>query len=214
MNLLRLNHTVHPVVWNFNFFSGEEIDKIFEYVNKLNKQNALIGNGQEKKKEEFKPDSHIKNLNTGFVPRIRQTQISWIELNKETNWLFKKIIQQIHKVNSENFDYILRFVENLQFSEYNEKERGFYSKHNDCELKDSMNNYVDIRKLSFSVQLSDPSDYEGGELILYHNNEKKVMPKERGTIVFFSSNIEHEVTPVKKGTRYALVSWVQGPNLR
>jgi PKHD-type hydroxylase len=40
------------------------------------------------------------------------------------------------------------------------------------------------------------------------------MPKDKGTIVFFSSNIEHEVTPVTKGTRYALVGWVNGPNLR
>ena len=40
------------------------------------------------------------------------------------------------------------------------------------------------------------------------------MPKEKGTIIFFSSNLQHEVTPVTKGTRNSLVSWVQGPNLR
>ena len=46
------------------------------------------------------------------------------------------------------------------------------------------------------------------------NNKEFIAPKTKGTIVFFQSNILHEVKPIKKGTRHALVSWVQGPNLR
>ena len=90
----------------------------------------------------------------------------------------------------------------------------FYSKHDDCGDSSRLESFVDIRKLSFSIQLTSPEKYEGGELILYINNKEFIAPKAKGTIVFFQSNILHEVKPVKKGSRYALVSWVQGPNLR
>lgn len=215
MYLLRINKEIQPVYWVNNFLSDEEIDKIIEYAKQINPEISKIGgNIQEEPKKLFTPDYHIKNPNIGNVPRIRQSVIKWIELNQDTNWLYKKLISQIHKVNQENFDYILKFVENLQFTEYNEDQNGFYSKHNDCGNNSRLEKFVDIRKLSFSIQLSDPKDYEGGELVIYEKNNEFIAPKTKGTIIFFESNILHEVKPVKKGTRYALVSWVQGPNLR
>lgn len=215
MNLLRTNKEVHPVYWIPNFLDNEEIEKIIKYTESLSLKNAKVGgNIQEEEKKLFTPDYHIKNPNLGNVPRTRITNIKWIDLNPETNWLYKKIINQIHKVNQENFDMILKFVENLQFGEYTQEQRGFYSKHNDCGDSGRLENFVDIRKLSFSVQLTDEKDYEGGELILYVDGRKIIAPKSKGTIIFFESNIQHEVKPVKKGVRHSLVSWVQGPNLR
>ena len=215
MNLLRINKEIRPVYWVDNFLSNEEVDKIFKYAEQINQEPAKVGgNIQEEKKKPFTPDYHIKNPNIGKVPRTRITNLKWIELNSDTNWLYKKIINQIHKVNRENFDMILKFVENLQFSEYTESQQGFYSKHNDCGDRGRLENFVDIRKLSFSIQLTDEKEYEGGELVLYVGGEEKIAPKSKGTIIFFESNIMHEVKPVKKGIRHALVSWVQGPNLR
>jgi PKHD-type hydroxylase len=215
MNLLRINKEIHPVYWVDNFLSDEEINKIIQYTTQINPEVSKVGgNTQEETKKQFTADYHIKNPNTGNVPRIRQSDIKWIELNKDTNWLYKKLISQIHKVNQENFDYILKFVEDLQFTEYNEDQKSFYSKHNDCGSNSELENFVNIRKLSFSIQLSNPEDYEGGELIIYNANKQFIAPKTKGTIIFFESTILHEVKPVKKGTRRALVSWVQGPNLR
>ena len=216
MYLLRSNEITYPVYWIDNFLSFDEIEKIIEYTKNLPVTDAEVGSDNGKKeKKEFTLDYHIKDTNAGKVPRIRITDIKWIELNDETNWLYKKIIKEINSVNAENFDLILKFVENLQFSEYHENYQGFYSKHNDCGEKGSLKNFVDIRKLSFSIQLTDEKEYEGGELIFYPNNgEEKVAPKSKGTIIFFNSDIEHEVKPVKKGVRHALVSWVNGPNLR
>lgn len=215
MNLLRINKEVHPVYWIPNFLDDEEIKKIIKYTESLPLENAKVGgNIKKEEKKPFTPDYHIKNPNLGNVPRTRITNIKWIDLNTETNWLYKKIISQIHKVNQENFDMILKFVENLQFSEYTEEQQGFYSKHNDCGNSGRLESFVDIRKLSFSIQLTDEKEYEGGELILYLNDRQVTAPKSKGTIVFFESSIMHEVKPVKKGIRHALVSWVQGPNLR
>ena len=216
MNLLRINKEIKPVYWTDNFLSNEEIDEILKYAEQINPEPAKVGGNihQEEEKKPFTLDYHIKNPNIGNVPRIRQSILKWIELNSDTNWVYKKLISQIHKVNQENFDYILKFVENLQLTEYNENQRGFYSKHVDCGDSLGLENFVDIRKLSFSIQLTNPEEYDGGELTLYIDDKEFIVPKTKGTIIFFQSNILHEVKPVKRGTRYALVSWIQGPNLR
>ena len=126
MNLLRINKEIRPVYWVDNFLSTEEIDKILKYAEQINPELAKVGgNIQEKEKKPFTPDYHIKNPNLGNVPRIRQSILKWIELNPDTNWIYKKLISQIHKVNQENFDYILKFVENLQLTEYNENRLEF-----------------------------------------------------------------------------------------
>ena len=74
---------------------------------------------------------------------------------------------------------------------------------------------IGTRKLSASLLVSDPSEYEGGDLILldYHNNEVK-MPKEKGSIIVFDSRLPHKVTPVTTGKRISLVTWMYGPKLR
>ena len=213
MNLLKLSEKYYPIYWVDNFLTDDEIKKIKTHARSLVTHDAKVGT-IEKEKKEFTLDYHIKDPNKGNVPRTRITDIKWISLNEKTKWLFKKIISSIIDVNSKNFDLQLKFLEDLQFSEYTEENRGFYSKHRDCGLKKSMDNYVDIRKLSFTIQLSDENDYEGGELIFYLDEEEKKAPKSKGTIVFFESDLLHEVTPVTKGIRHSLVSWVQGPNLR
>jgi len=80
-----------------------------------------------------------------------------------------------------------------------------------------------IRKLSVTCSLSDPDDYEGGDLefSLYNPERSKrnnlikctqIRPK--GSIVVFPSYIWHRVNPVIKGTRYSLVIWNQGDPFR
>ena len=213
MNLLRSKEEYYPIYWVDNFLTDNDIEKIKTHAKTLIVQNAEVGT-LEKEKKEFTLDYHIKDTNKGIVPSKRITDIKWIRLNEDTNWLFKKIIDKIFYVNSKNFDLQLKFVEDLQFSEYSEEKGGFYSKHRDDGNKKSLDNYVDIRKLSFTIQLTDDKEYEGGELIFHIDDEEKKAPKSKGTIVFFESDIVHEVTPVTKGVRHSLVSWVQGPNLR
>ena len=77
-----------------------------------------------------------------------------------------------------------------------------------------------IRKLSVTVSLSDPSDYDGGDLKFdlgphapkrFHTCEE-IRP--RGSIIVFPSHIHHQVTPVTRGTRYSLVAWNLGRPFR
>ena len=69
-----------------------------------------------------------------------------------------------------------------------------------------------VRKLSFSLQLSAPEDYRGGELEFIDNNNKPFLaPKQRGTMVVFDSRLRHRVRKVKSGLRKSNVGWVLGP---
>ena len=140
MNLLRSKEEYYPVYWVDNFFTDDEIEKIKTHARILIKQDAKVGQ-REKEKKEFTLDYHIKDPNSGVVPRSRITDIKWIRLNKDTNWLFKKIIDKIIDVNGRNFDLQLKFLEDLQFSEYIGEKKGFYSKHRDCGAKKSLDIY-------------------------------------------------------------------------
>ena len=72
------------------------------------------------------------------------------------------------------------------------------------------------RKLSLTLQLSDPNTYEGGKFLLFNGEHEPSEPpiREQGSIIVFDSRLWHKVTPVTKGVRYSLVSWVLGPHFR
>ena len=69
------------------------------------------------------------------------------------------------------------------------------------------------RKLSVVVQLTDPSDYEGG-IFEFKTVETPANFKTRGSILVFPSYLEHQVTEITEGTRYSLVCWAEGPRWR
>lgn len=223
MNLLRKNKLIHPYYIIDDFLSDDEIESIKNYAKNLNPEEAKIGvfdySEQEKESKKNQLKSHIKNTNTGIIKRKRDTIVKWIRNNSETLWLFDRLIDTIQRVNCQNFHYFLKFFEDIQFGEYNSETQGFYSKHQDHGYEEHIDFFVTIRKLSFVIQLSDSNEYEGGNLILYLNSRspfqrngiKFVVPKKKGSIIFFSSNIPHEVTKVISGVRYSLVSWIQGP---
>ena len=72
-----------------------------------------------------------------------------------------------------------------------------------------------VRKLSMTMQLSPPDDYEGGELQLVdYGNHLVMMEKYLGRVLVFDSKVPHKVWPVTWGTRFALVGWASGPQLR
>ena len=70
--------------------------------------------------------------------------------------------------------------------------------------------------MSLSCQLTNPNDYEGGDLILYLEDPptskivEYTVSKTQGTIIVFDSRIRHKVTPVTLGTRRSVVKWYHG----
>ena len=80
-------------------------------------------------------------------------------------------------------------------------------------VNDFVNENIEmVRKLSFAMQLSDPDDYEGGNVqLLDEAGNSYIVPRKRGTIVLFDSRTQHRVLKVTKGTRKSIVGWTVGP---
>lgn len=71
------------------------------------------------------------------------------------------------------------------------------------------------RKLSCVVQLTDPAEYEGGELRV--TGSLSPLEKgcaDRGSVIFFPSFFRHKTEAMEKGTCYRLRCWIDGPRWR
>ena len=88
---------------------------------------------------------------------------------------------------------------------------GHYTEHNDCYLARRSNPNRE-RKISWTIQLSEPDTYTGGDLrfpTVGASPDVGVI-RERGTAVFFPSFLSHRVLPVGDGERFSLVGWAYG----
>jgi PKHD-type hydroxylase len=85
---------------------------------------------------------------------------------------------------------------------------GHFHWHNDYGLERPLSR----RKLTMSIQLSEPGDYEGSGFEVF--GIPSPLAKERGTVIALPAFVHHRVTPVTQGTRRALVAWLAGPSLR
>jgi len=164
--------------------------------------------------EKIKKIAEKYQFNDGFAGKsvrkqYRNSKIKWLPPDKNTNWLYKKLGLLVKQANDTCWGFdIVGFGENLQFGEYNSDVKGHYDWHLDLGKEQNW------RKISMSIQLTDPNDYEGGDLQFYTQRDIITCPRKKGTIIFFPSYLLHKVTPVTKGVRNSLVAWVTGPPLR
>ena len=182
--------------FNYYYFSSaftlNELSKIKEIGDKTSKQVAVVGGGED----------------GGVVSDYRKSEIGWIDEIPETEWLYSKIADYANTANKEmwNFD-IWGYHDALQYTTYY-GDGGHYDWHAD--LGPAISN----RKLSVVLQLSDPSEYEGGDLQMNPGGNILTVEKGVGTLCFFPSFLLHRVTPLTSGVRKSLVTWLCGANLR
>ncbi len=140
---------------------------------------------------------------------IRRSKVTWLRPEQGWGWLYHKLWPRITALNEEFFGFdISGFGGAMQLARYDAGDSGFYDWHMDA------GKATPHRKLSISVQISDPASYEGGDLEFFHTNRMDVASKEHGALVAFPSFVMHRVTPVTKGTRLSLVAWIVGPRWR
>jgi len=203
---------------NYYYFFKEALtprfcDEIIKYGKSQQEQLALTG-GQTDKLKDGKPlsEEDLKDLK-----KKRDSNIVWLS----EPWIYRELHGYVHEANRRagwNFEW--SFSEACQFTKY--KLNQFYGMHADS-WNQPYNNPANpdthgkIRKLSMTCSLSDPSEYEGGQLQFQFRNQDdptitrnctEILP--RGSIVVFPSAVWHCVTPVTKGTRYSLVMWSLG----
>ena len=136
----------------------------------------------------------------------RKTDIVWLLQDDSTKWLYERLYNAVIALNKQYFNFEIDQLENLQYCIY--REGHHFKKHIDTISIPNLGQ----RKLTFILQLSDETEYEGGELRLHVSDNPIVISKKKGTIAIFPSFIPHDVTPVTKGERKVLVSWVLGKN--
>jgi PKHD-type hydroxylase len=134
---------------------------------------------------------------------IRESQIAWLYAT-DLEFAFRRVTDIVTNLNDQFFNFdLFGMAEGFQFTRY-DAPAGHYGMHIDKTLNGT------VRKLSLTIQLSDPADYEGGELAFQFSEEQELLPKEQGKLIAFPSYVLHEVKPVTKGTRYSLVAWITG----
>jgi len=168
--------------------------------------------------------------NNSLIKSIRNSKNTWIPT---THWIYGFIWSYVLRANRENFRYDLTSIDNesMQYTCYGEGE--YYQWHTDdsgdshvalssiitSDKGQPTNDYLAlqteyVRKLSFSLMLSDADDYEGGNFQILDNKKTCFLPRKRGTLIIFDSRTPHRVLKVTKGQRKSLVGWCIGPRWR
>jgi PKHD-type hydroxylase len=140
---------------------------------------------------------------------IRITHTAWIKPSPETKWIYDRMQAVIRSLNDRVWQFdITGFSEDFQYTIYQGSEGGHYDWHVD------QGDLGKRRKLSLSLQLSDPSSYDGCDLQFHAATQIDTAPRNRGALIAFPSYVLHRVTPITRGIRKSVVAWITGPQFR
>ena len=174
-------------------FTPDQCRQIIDAGRRLPPQKAQVGMG--------KPGG-------GTDTKKRVTTISWIPF-KEMDPMYNQVNQFIQQTNLNHFGFgDIQITEQAQFTEY--PVGGFYDWHMDCDV--NMAHEPPVRKISMTVLLNDPLEFEGGDLELMSPGKFKKL--KQGHAMVFASFLNHRVAPVTRGVRQSLVMWFGGTPFR
>ena len=173
-------------------FSAKELEKIYLGLSNV----------------QFNEAKTLDTVDSDQIRRdVRSSRIKWIPRNQEWEWLYERLMAMIEESNNGLWRFnIVCAPEMIQYTEYLDSDGGHYTWHQDIGPGRPSH-----RKISVTVQLSDPDEYEGGDLEIWSGGSSIFKaPKEAGLAVIFPSYMMHRVTPVIRGRRCSLVLWVGG----
>jgi PKHD-type hydroxylase len=134
----------------------------------------------------------------------RRADLTCLDRGGSAEWLFERL-DGLFAAAAERLGTAVRpLQEQLQLLRYGEGGH-FQQWHSDAGL-----DAIDRRLLSVSVELSEPEAYDGGDLQIAPSLMAGA-PRPLGSARIFFSRALHRVTPVTRGTRWALVGWTGGP---
>lgn len=160
-------------------FSTEELDKIIELGDSLDLvEGAILVKGKD-----------------SIEHKKRNTKIAWVHHTLDTSWIFTRISKMwtLEPIS---------MLQSFQYSEYHVD--GHYDWHRDLGTGGDI---VSNRVISGVLQLSEPTEYQGGQLEVENHYGQHTIEKEFGMITSFPAGWRHRVTPVTHGVRKTLVMW-------
>lgn len=90
------------------------------------------------------------------------------------------------------------------------RDGGHYGTHSDAALMRLAQANLTLRSdLSATLFLSDPAEYDGGELLIEQQFGAQAVKLAAGDLVLYPSSSLHQVTPVTRGQRICAITWIQ-----
>ena len=150
--------------------------------------------------EKWEGKVHDNSNESTKVNSVREVDVYPIPMNDKYMFLYQIIFETVKDCNTDYFNFdIAGIFDNLQLLHY--KKGHHYDWHTD--IGDGI---YSNRKISASILLSD--NCSGGEIVLKQGADRTIH-MEVGDMLLFPSYVLHKVTPVTKGDRWALVTWIQ-----
>ncbi|OED37154.1 hypothetical protein AB833_24730 [Chromatiales bacterium (ex Bugula neritina AB1)] len=186
------------------FSEPEDLTNFYFYKQALSDQQIGV---VEKLSESLKDERGTAGGETN--DSYRSSRIRWIHYGNDSHWLYETLGTMAATANRALWNFnIAAMTESIQFGEYHATENGHYDWHLDIGAGSFK------RKISIVVQLTDPAEYEGGDLELLFGRSPQRVERGKGNVTVFPSYVLHRVTPVTKGIRRSLVIWVSGEPFR
>jgi PKHD-type hydroxylase len=182
---LETNPSLHLIRSMAGAFSADECRRI-------------VGLGNARPKMDGKTEDHRE--------RYRASEVVWIEPGADAHWLYHKLAVLFNDANAHYGFELLGLLDPLQYTVYGA------GQHFDWHI-DVGGDAASLRKLSLTVQLTDGSEYEGGDLE-FHDEVDRLQQRALGTATVFPSFLAHRVAPIVSGVRRSLVAWACGPSFR
>ena len=145
---------------------------------------------------------------------VRKSKITWLA----DNYLRQQLFYSVNLYNKQHWNYDIDGCDPIQYGTYSGGE--YYDWHVDEEEETPIiTGKLLERKLSMTIWLNDPDEYEGGEFDIetkgpYMDVRYETFKLKKGSIVIFPSDKWHRVRPVTSGVRKSLVTWFRGSPFR
>ena len=192
-----------------NYFNDEGIEAIHEMVHRGGYKFYKGGTGSDNKNI----DRHYSN----------NRDIAYIPGDQNSWWLYNELENLTIEANNALYQFDINHVtDKLHYVIYPEPNKpdktgqtredgGYLDWHMDIGMGE-----VNRRKLALTVQLSDPKDYEGGVFQCWFGGGGRFidLPREKGDVLVMPTFIMHNVSPITRGERRALVFWTGGEPFR
>lgn len=134
----------------------------------------------------------------------RDSSVVFLEQTPDSEWIYRRLAQVVQESNRNFWQFELARGECIQYSRYSAAQH--YHWHMDLGSEGD----IMQRKLSLTLQLSEPDSYQGGDLEFMIGRAREVAAREQGVVTIFPSYVLHRVTPVEQGIRCSLVQWICG----
>ena len=189
---MKKNDRFQFVIYRENYLSDIECDKLIQALDT----------------EELKEGELVGDYTDGIINKnVRQT----LNIDFRDENLFVKLNNAIKLANEQYFNYDIDSIDTLRFLKYGIG--GTYNWHTDYGRHE-----CSMRKLTAIIQLSDGNDYEGGDfefgLTDKEGNGLIKGNRTKGCLIVFPSFLSHRVTPITKGKRYSIITWMEGDTFR